>query len=142
MLAAAALTATVAATFLATAVPALASRNQALFFEATSTLKNPAQRATSFAQLDSLGVRALRIVLYWHDVAPGADSKRKPAFDATDPGAYDWGQYDAVVQAAAARGWQILVTVSGPVPRWATPGARDTVTRPSPREFGRFFEAV
>jgi hypothetical protein len=142
MLAAAAFTATVTATFVASAAPALAARNQAVFFEATDTLKNPAQRATSFAQLDSLGVRALRIVLYWHDVAPGAASKSRPAFDATDPRAYNWGQYDAVVQAAAARGWQILLTVSGPVPRWATPGARDTVTRPDPREFGRFFAAV
>src|SRR5258708_14185249 len=138
MLAAAAVTAVASAS----AAPALASRNQTVFFEATNTLKNPAQRTTSFAQLDSLGVRALRIVLYWQDVAPGASSKRRPAFDATDPRAYNWGQYDAVVQAAAARGWQILMTVSGPVPRWATPGARDTVTRPDPREFGRFFEAV
>jgi hypothetical protein len=124
------------------AAPALASPNQTVYFEATNVLKNPALRPAALAQLDSLGVRATRIVLYWHDVAPGPNSKRRPSFDATNPAFYNWGQYDAVVQAAAARHWQILLTVSGPVPRWATPGGRDTLTRPDPREFGRFFEAV
>ena len=34
------------------------------------------------------------------------------------------------------------LTVSGPVPRWATRGAKDHLTRPSPLEFGRFMTAV
>ena len=41
-----------------------------------------------------------------------------------------------MIEGAVARGWQVLLTVSGPVPRWATNGARDNVTRPSPTEFG------
>lgn len=139
VLAAASATAALLAT---PAVPALASRNQTVYFEATNTLKNPALRPAAFAQLDSLGVHALRVVLYWHDVAPGADARKRPSFDATDPRSYNWSQYDAVITTAVARHWQILLTVSGPVPRWATPGARDTLTRPDPREFGRFFEAV
>ena len=124
------------------APPALAAHDQSTFFEAKNTLLNPATRPRALAQMDSLGVRAVRIVLFWRDVAPGANARRKPAFDATNPAAYNWGQYDAVVQAAAARHWQILMTVSGPAPRWATPHARDFITRPEPREYGRFFEAV
>ena len=34
------------------------------------------------------------------------------------------------------------LTVSGPVPRWATNGARDNVTRPSPNEFRMFMTAL
>jgi hypothetical protein len=41
-----------------------------------------------------------------------------------------------------ARGWKVLLTVSGPVPRWATNGARDNLTRPSPTEFQRFMTAA
>ena len=124
------------------AAPAAASHNQTMFFEAKNTLLNPATRPAALAQMQSLGVRAVRVVLFWHDIAPGADARKRPAFDATNPASYNWGQYDAVVQAAQARGWQILITVSGPGPRWATPGARDFITRPDPREYGRFFEAV
>jgi hypothetical protein len=47
-----------------------------------------------------------------------------------------------VLDEAKARGWNVLLTISGPVPRWATNGARDTVTRPSPNEFRMFVVAV
>jgi hypothetical protein len=66
----------------------------------------------------------------------------KPSFDETSPSSYSWGAYDAVVDGIKARGWNLLLTVSGPVPRWATNGARDTVTRPSPNEFRKFVQAV
>ena len=56
----------------------------------------------------------------------------RPAFDATDPAAYRWGGYDDAIAGARARGWDVLLTLSGPVPRWATQGARDTLTRPRP----------
>jgi hypothetical protein len=126
----------------AAAAPAGASHTQSLTFEAPRDLLDPAYRDGALAELASLGVHSLRVVLYWHDVAPAADSQVRPNFDATDPAAYNWGQYDALIDAAAQRGWSVLLTVSGPVPRWATNGARNTVTRPSPNEFRRFVTAV
>lgn len=122
--------------------PALAAHDQTVLFEAPPDLLSPQLRPGALAQLDSLGARAIRVVLLWRDVAPASNSAAKPNFDATDPAAYDWGQYDAVMQAAAQRGWQVLLTVSGPVPRWATPGGVDQTTRPDPLEFGRFMTAV
>ena len=83
-----------------------------------------------------------RIILYWHDVAPSPNSSAKPAFDAADPAGYDWSKYDPAIDEAKARGWPVLLTVSGPVPKWATLARRDTRTRPSPSEFTRFTEAV
>ena len=47
-----------------------------------------------------------------------------------------------LVDGARRAGWNVLLTVSGPVPRWATNGAKDNVTRPSPKEFQTFVHAV
>ena len=121
---------------------AQASHGQSLTFEATSDLKDPATRDQAFKDIAALGVHSMRVVLYWHDVAPEPDSRIKPKFDETDPASYDWGAYDPVIEGIKARGWQLLLTVSGPVPQWATNGARDTVTRPSPAEFQKFVHAV
>ncbi len=121
---------------------AQASHSQFVTFEAPRDLLNPKTRNHALAQLQSLGVHALRIVLYWRDVAPSANSKRRPSFDATDPRRYHWGQYDALIGAAQRLHWQVLLTVSGPVPRWATAGRRDQLTRPSDLEFKRFMTAV
>jgi hypothetical protein len=121
---------------------AQASKTQSLTFEAPRDLKDPATRADAFTDLASLGVHSMRLVLYWHDVAPDPDSRVKPSFAEADPASYDWRPYDAVVDGIKARGWNLLLTVSGPVPRWATNGARDTLTRPSPAEFQKFVAAV
>src|SRR3954465_7184446 len=121
---------------------AQASKTQSLTFEAPRDLKDDATRAQAFSDIASLGVHSMRLVLYWHDVAPQADSRVKPKFDEADPASYDWGAYDTVVDGIKARGWNLLLTVSGPVPRWATNGARDTLTRPSPNEFRKFVQAV
>jgi hypothetical protein len=126
---------------LATA-PARASHTQTMTFEAPRDLLDPAYRASAFDQIAGLGAHRLRIVLYWKDVAPSADSSTKPAFDMTDPASYDWSKYDPAIEEAKARGWPVLLTVSGPVPKWATLARRDYKTRPSPTEFQRFMTAV
>ena len=129
---------------LAAALPgaASASSTQSMTFEAPVDLANPATRTAAFDEISSFGVRSVRIVLLWQNVAPAPSSRVKPEFDATDPAFYNWSPYDAQIVGAAARGWNVLLTVSGPVPRWATNGARDNLTRPKPKEFQRFMTAV
>jgi hypothetical protein len=125
------------------AVPAAhASSTQEVTFEAPRDLFEPAQRDTAFREIDSLGAHALRIVLYWQDVAPAPDSRIKPKLDMADPASYDWSKYQPILDEAKARGWTVQLTASGPVPRWATNGARDKVTRPSPNEFRMFMTAL
>ena len=78
-------------------------------------------------------------------MAPAPRSKRRPSFDATEPTAYPdgaWARLDALFTAARARGISIQLTLTGPVPRWATKRKRDTVTDPSPKEFQAFATAV
>ena len=124
------------------AAPASANKSQALTFEAPRDLLNPGTRPAALQELESLGVRSLRVILTWHDVAPSPDASERPNFDPTNPDAYDWGEYDALLAAAKARGWPVLMTVSGPVPKWATQAKLDNVTRPSPAAFAAFMTAV
>jgi len=124
------------------AVPASAAPTQALTFEAPRDLEDAAKRPAAFSELDSFGVRQLRVIVLWSKVAPGAVSPQRPDFDATDPAAYDWSRYDPIVAEAKQRGWSVLVTISGPAPRWATAAKRDNLTRPDADAFGDFVTAV
>jgi hypothetical protein len=125
------------------AVPAAhAKPGQEVTFEAPRDLFDPALRESAFQQIDSLGATSLRIVLYWQDVAPEPASRVKPKLDMSDPANYDWSKYQPVLDEAQQRGWTVQITASGPVPRWATNGARDNYTRPSPNEFRMFMTAL
>jgi hypothetical protein len=121
---------------------ASASHNQTDFFEAPAQLLNPQLRDSALATLQHLGVKALRIELHWHDVAPAAESAQRPTFDATNPSSYRWEQYDALITDAETLKWKILLTVTSPVPRWATASHRDLVTRPDDLDFQEFMTAV
>jgi hypothetical protein len=123
---------------------ALASPHQTTLFSAPRELlsADAALRARTLDEIRDLGVRRLRLILYWHAVAPGADAARRPSFDERDPRAYNWGAYGRAIREARARGLSVLLTISGPVPRWATRSHTDLVTRPSPVRFRRFVTAV
>src|SRR6185437_12383237 len=128
----------------ATPSPAQASHSQQTFFEAPSLLLNPRTRQPTLSTLRRLGVTSLRIELSWLAVAPRANSTHRPSFDATDPAAYNWSLYDPLIEEAHQLGWQVLLTVTSPVPRWAeaSPRPRSLTYRPSAGEFGRFMTAV
>jgi hypothetical protein len=125
---------------------ASASHTQVMYFEAPRDLVEvaPAVRAKTLAQLQALGVKALRVELDWANVAPGAHSTKKPSFEATNPASYNWGAYDGLLIEAARLKWQVLLTVTSPVPEWATASHKDKsgVTRPNDADFKEFMTAV
>ncbi len=127
---------------LALAAPAGASRTQALTFEAPRDLMNPGLRAGALDEIGSFGVRSVRVIVTWKTVAPGQNDAQRPDFEPTDPDAYEWGEYEPLMAAIKARGWSVLMTISGPVPVWATQHKRDDKTRPSPSAFAAFVTAV
>jgi hypothetical protein len=128
---------------MASAPSALASHSQAVYFEGSSDLLSPVTRPHALAQMQALGVKALRVELYWFDVAPGQSSATRPTFDATDPANYNWGQYDALLLAAQQLHWKVLLTVTSPAPRWATSNRKAPyVTRPDDLDFQQFMTAV
>ncbi len=119
-----------------------ADRGEAVYFEDSSLLLNPKTRVKTMATLQHLGVRALRVELYWREVAPDATSATKPVFDATNPASYHWEPYTPLLAEAQRLGMKVLLTVTSPVPRWATSTHRDYLTNPNAADFEQFMTAV
>jgi hypothetical protein len=127
------------------ALPAVAAAkpSQVVSFEARELLT--ARRDATLDEIAAFGVRRIREQVVWKNYAPRAASARKPRFNAADPNAYPagvWGPLDALVAGARARGIQLQLTLTGPVPRWATARKRGFTSRPSAREFRLFATAV
>jgi Cellulase (glycosyl hydrolase family 5) len=140
---AAAVICSVALGALAGAPAALASHGEAVYFEGSTDLLSAATRPHAIAQLQTLGVKALRVELSWYDVAPGQKSATKPSFEPTNPGAYAWGEYDALINEAERLHWKVLLTITSPVPRWATSNKQAPyVTSPNAQDFEQFMTAV
>jgi len=130
---------------LALPAAAPASSTQSMTFEAPRELLDPATQARTLQEIRNFGVDRVRVLVYWQHYAPAPNSRRRPSFDATDPGAYPagaWSRLDELFEGAAARGIAVQLTLTGPVPKWATEKRRDNVTRPRPKEFEAFATAV
>ena len=122
-----------------------AAPRQVTTFEAPRELVSASTRDATLDQIASFGVTRVRQLVYWRDYAPAPDSPTRPAFDASDPAAYPpekWDNLDGLVAAARARHMSVMLTLTGPAPRWATKGHRDNLTEPSADEFGAFATAV
>jgi hypothetical protein len=120
---------------------ALASHNQTVFFEGGEVLLEPHKREHALAQLEHLGVHALRVELYWREVAPDANATKKPSFEATNPAAYHWGPYDWLLGKAQELKWPVLLTVTSPVPHWASAN-HSSLGSPDDKDFEEFMTAV
>jgi len=79
-----------------------------------------------------LHARVQKVNLLWKWVAHRVDGHET----------YDWSFYDRVIDAAAAHGLELQVTLTGPAPAWDTGDHRTGVFRPDPRAFGRFSAAA
>jgi hypothetical protein len=122
-----------------------ASSRQVTTFEAPRELLSAATRDATLAQITSFGVHRIRQLVYWRDYAPDPETRTKPAFDASDPNAYPadtWDNLDALVAAAKAHDVSVTLTLTGPVPKWATRAKKDNLTDPDATEFGAFATAV
>lgn len=111
------------------------------------------------AEAKLLGADAIRVFISWHSVAPGQDSRRRPAgFDARDPDSpgYAWGLYDALVERARRHGLKLLIVLSPSIPYWASEQpsrcphrvggyshlSMSCMWKPSPTLFAQFAEAA
>ena len=127
------------------AAPAHAKTSQFTLFEAPRELlsSDDALRTQTLDEIQGFGVKWLRVVVLWRSVAPSSGSSTPPAgWDDAGQDGYLWAPYDRVVNEAAARGMKVLVTVSGPVPKWASANGRSYTYKPNPRRFQRFVTAV
>ncbi|HEY5316696.1 MAG TPA: hypothetical protein VIJ20_01860, partial [Solirubrobacteraceae bacterium] len=96
------------------AARALASKSQfATVEDPTYLLGSEAVREQTLDELQSLGVQAIRMTMYWQYVAPSPDATRIPSFDQTSPASYSWGSYGSLADDVHARGMRLLIDVTG-----------------------------
>jgi nuclear transport factor 2 (NTF2) superfamily protein len=135
----------VAAAFFAAASSSQASTNQVTLFEAPRELlsNDDVLRQQTLDEIQGLGVKWLRVVLRWRAVAPSPNASTAPVgFDGSGQAGYDWATYDRVVNEARARGFQLLVTISGPVPKWASGDHKSYTYKPNAARYQSFVTAV
>jgi len=122
-----------------------ANPRQVTTFEAPRELLDRAHRDQTLDEIKAFGVTRVRQIVYWQSFAPSPNAKRKPKLDLSDSTAYPagtWDRLDELFVAAEARGISVQLTLTGPVPRWATSTKKGHLTRPSTKYFQQFAEAV
>jgi Glycosyl hydrolase catalytic core len=126
---------TAGALALAAAQPAQGSRAllKGIFDEA-ETLGRPEK---TFPVLRTLRTEAVRVNLYWHEVA-----KRKPVTP-TNPAdkAYDWVAYDSMIRQAARYRIKVVLAIVG-TPRWANGGKHRSYAPKRSRDLRNFAYAA
>jgi hypothetical protein len=114
-------------------------------FEAPRELLDDFQREHTLDEIQSLGVTHVRALVYWSQFSAQPDGRKKPTFDTADPNAYPadtWGRLDHLVDSLARRGMTAQLTLTGPVPKWATKKKRNKVDDPGAKLFGKWVKAV
>jgi hypothetical protein len=107
-----------AASILAAAIPAKASPTARMGIQDDAWLRwGPGTLDERLQTLDDLGVRTVRFTLVWSQVAR---ARPQDARNPNDP-AYDWSQFDPVLQGLHAHGISPLVTLWG-APGWSNGG--------------------
>jgi hypothetical protein len=99
------------------------------------------------SRMQAYGADRLRVSAFWSDIAPAPRSTRQPArFDPSYPYApeYRFAALDRVVRSAAAHGIKVLISISTPIPYWASsaPSRKNPVWMPDPKQFAAFAYAV
>jgi len=123
---------------------AFADNDQVMTFEAPGELLDGRRDAT-LDEIASFGVRRVRALVYWSDFSAAPKSKKVPSFNTANHAAYPagtWDRLDALVAATQARGMELQLTLTGPVPKWATKRKKGHVADPGAKLFGRWVRAV
>lgn len=134
------------------AAPAAASSSQWAMFEIPNLQNDPANQLQI---LRSLGVSIIRVNVLWNGLAPNANSRTRPAFNAADPNSYNWSSLDNLVNQAQSRGIAVDLMPTSPAPLWAVasgapgcgqvggfPVCFENTFMPSASEYGQFVRAL
>lgn len=124
---------------------AVARPNQSMVFEAPTELMYAQTADRTMREIRAFGVTHVRQLVYWQSFAPHANSKHRPHFNTANPNAYPagtWNRLDGLVADADALGMKLQLTLTGPVPRWATGPRKGHVKRPSVKLYAKWVKAV
>jgi hypothetical protein len=106
-----------------------------------------AQIKTGLERARTLGISRVRLTAGWSTIAPEADLRTRPVFDARDPGAYpadNWRNLDRAVRLTVEAGLAPMIDIAFWAPRWATKddGADRLATEVDPAAYADFATAV
>ncbi len=152
----------IALALLAAPAAASASSNQISIMQDDATFlgyDTSKNAESAMAEARFLGVDMVRAFVSWSKVSPDPTGKRMPAgFDPSDPNSpgYTWTEYDRFVNNARANGLKVFLTMSPPIPHWASEkpsfcphhiGGYKSLGmacywKPRPALFGKFVAAV
>ena len=128
--------------------PALAAPDQLSLIEDEKLMleSGAAAQAQALDEAKALGADVIRANVIWSRYAPSPTSRKRPrGFDGKDPADYPPGAFDMLdsfVAGTQARGMQVLLTPTGPIPSWASRCggslAVRRVCKPDPQLFGAF----
>lgn len=131
--------------------PALAAPDQLSLIEDEKLMleSGPEVQAQALDEAKALGADLIRANVIWARVAPSSNSTKKPkGFNGKKPESYggNFAMLDSFVAGAQARGMQVLLTPTGPIPAWAS-RCKGSVTarkvcKPDPKLFGDFVRAL
>jgi hypothetical protein len=116
----------------------------AIYLDPGSSLWSGPSAGVAFDRIRRTGAAAVRITVFWFEVAP---SRRPEHWDPTNPAdpSYRWGDLDREVVNAVQHGLEPLITIMS-APTWAQayPPADDPYNShlPDPVAFGEFAKAV
>ena len=128
-------------------LPAQAALETVLQDDAQLLHRPEEQLRRSLEELKLLGVDRIRVTAGWSVLTRHADQHARPAFDATDPSAYEherWRNLDRLLVLAREYGFQTMVDIAFWAPKWASrdkPGERGR-TNVDTGDFSRFAVAV
>ena len=131
--------------------PALAAPDQLSLIEDETFMldRGPEVQAQTLDEAKALGADLIRANVIWARVAPSPTSTKKPkGFDGKKPESYGatLAMFDSLVAGAQARGMQVLLTPTGPIPAWASrckgSVAARKVCKPDPKLYGDFVRAL
>jgi hypothetical protein len=141
----------IAAAGLALPSAASASKTQLQMFQDGGQLQ--ADPAGTLARFRALGANAIRVVVFWYQIAPHPGAKKMPKFNPTDPNAYpraNWTMWDTIVRDAAADGIKVDFTLAGGSPAWASGRGAPSdflhnghwAWKPNANQYGQFVQAM
>lgn len=116
------------------------SGRKAVIFEPGPIFLTGELRDEALDEIVELGVDTVRVVVFWEDVAPESEPQEWNPADPADPN-YEFASYDSFMRAAEQRDLDVLVTISGPAPIWATRGGGQE-SAPDAARFGVFATAL
>ena len=119
-----------------------AARDQKTFFDATVDLYHaPSREARTkrLGELRRMGVDVVRIYVSWYAFSPRPDAQQKPeGFDPSNPREYPQGPYDGLdetIEGIQNHGMDVILTPTGPFPKWASRSGRSNLKHPRPGLF-------